>query len=122
MRMFKRKGGVKVPLYCGGPKYTAQPKWGMRHILANHRRDWQNMAIGTEQGWRELADISIAAVLQDPVVSGRPRHNKQCYSRYVYKWSYERNRVVDVMVVRVVFRSLGSHKIITAYPSEHCRP
>ena len=64
-----------------------------------------------------MADISIDAVLKDPVIAGREYDGKRCFSRYVYLWDYQRNRVVDFMTVRVVFRAQGSHKIISAYPS-----
>jgi len=66
IRRFKKKGGAKVPLYCGGPKYSSRPTWGLRHILWRHEDDWERKAFGTHQGWRELVDISVDAVLRDP--------------------------------------------------------
>jgi hypothetical protein len=117
IRMFKKKGGTHVPLYCGGPKYSFHPTWGLRHIVQRHEVDWERKAFGTHQGWRELVDISVDAVLRNPDVAGKERGGKRCFSRHVYLWDYERDQVVDFMTVKVVFLAHGSHKIITAYPA-----
>jgi hypothetical protein len=120
VRTFKKHGGAKVHLYCGGPKYSEKPRWGLRHIERYHESQWENKSFGTFQSWREIADISIAAVLADPVVKGPVKRGKRCYSRYVFLWDVSRDRMIDFMTVRVVFKATGDRRIITAYPADNC--
>jgi hypothetical protein len=121
IRRFKKKGGAKVVLFCGGPKYDSAPKWGLRHIERRHRGDWDRKAFGTSMTWRQLADIGIAATLADPYVRGKVKDGKHCYSRVIYLWDLRRYRIVGTTIVRVLWRADGDRRIITAYPSDtHC--
>jgi hypothetical protein len=94
VRVFKKKGGPKVTLFCGRPKYRSHPTWGLRHIYKSHKGQWEDMAVGTFQGWREIADIGIAGALRDPDVCGKIRNGKHCYSRVVYLWDVRRYRII----------------------------
>jgi hypothetical protein len=79
------------------------------------------MAVGTFQGWREIADIGIAATVRDPDIRGKIRSGKHCYSRVVYLWDVRRHRIIGTMIVRVVWRADGDRRIITAFPARtHC--
>jgi hypothetical protein len=119
VRTFKKNGGAKVHLYCGGPKYSGHPRLGLRHIERYHESLWEYKSFGTFQSWREIADISIAAVLADPVVKGPVEDGKRSYSRYLYLWDVSCDRMIDFMTVRVIFKAAGDRRIVTAYPTDN---
>jgi hypothetical protein len=55
------------------------------------------------------------------VVAGKARDDKRGFSRYIYLWDVRNDKVIDVMIVKVVFKATGDLRIITAYPaSSHC--
>lgn len=120
VRTYSRRGGAKVYLYCGGPKFSSDPTWGYRHILKRHRDDFERKAFRTRQTWRELADISIEVALAHPKVAGPIRSGKRCYSAVVYLIDHRNGDVVGTMIVRVLWR-ISDNAIITAYPAaRHC--
>lgn len=117
VRTYDGVAGIRrVYLKCGGPKYSSRPDWGYRHILARHRGDFENMAAGTAQNWREVADISIGGALRDPQVRGGLVDGKRCFSRRIYLYNLRTGDQVRTRIVRVVFRA-SDNAIVTAYPS-----
>ena len=120
VRTYSRRGGAKVYLYCGGPKFSSNPTWGYRHILKRHRDDFERKAFRTRQTWRELADISIEVALAHPKVAGPTRAGKRCYSAVVYLIDERNGDLVGTMIVRVLWR-VSDGAIITAHPAkQHC--
>jgi hypothetical protein len=102
--------GGSTNLTCGSSVY------GYRHILANHRTEWEQMAVLAQENWRQTADNSIAGALSDPDVV-RYRTDKDTFGfQVVMKLVNEGTgqvvgtRTVCAPVARV------SKNIITAFP------
>lgn len=53
-------------LRCGGPMYSDNPRYGYRHILRYHKTDFERMALGTGQNWRDVADLAMDTISRDP--------------------------------------------------------
>jgi hypothetical protein len=121
IRTYTAVAGIRrVYLKCGGPKYSARPDWGYRHILWKHRGDFEGMARGTYQNWRDLADLGMESALIDPAVRGGVVDGKRCFSRSITLYNRQTGAVVRKQIVRVVFK-VSDQTIITAYPSSrHC--
>lgn len=117
IRTYDGVAGIRnVYLKCGGPKYTSSPTWGYRHILKNHRSDFENIAAGTAQNWRDVADVGMGGALRDPDVRGAESDGKRCFSRKIYLYNLQTGELVRTKIVRVIFRTSDA-AIITAYPS-----
>lgn len=119
IRTYKRRGGAKVYLKCGGPKYTSDPTWGFRHIKRYHLSQFETMSFGTYQNWQQIADLAIATALATPERT-TARDGKVCVSRTIKLYNVRTGREVDRATVRVIYRVRDS-AIITAYPSAHCK-
>lgn len=106
-------------LRCGGPKYSNEPTWGYRHILWRHRGDFERMAAGTNQNWRDVADLSLDAIAKDPDRWSDAGGGKSCRSRLVYLVNKNTGQVVRRQIVKQisVFKGANSSDIITAYPT-----
>ncbi len=100
-------------LHCGSEN------WGYRHILKNHRTQWEHDAIIVGRNWRDQADWAIEWVLRDPgVVTYRASNDTFCYSREVYL--AKDDKVVATRRPHVVI-ARESKNIITAFPANsHC--
>ncbi|WP_156371683.1 hypothetical protein [Microbacterium sp. Leaf203] len=98
-------------LRCGNANF------GYFHIKARHEGDWQAKAAGTNQNWRDIADIGIDAALRDPVIT-KPRDSNDttCYSRKIFLVNTQNNQTVGETIVRVVAGN-RSNNIVTAFPS-----
>ena len=105
-------------LYCGGPKYSSSPTWGYRHILWRHRGDFERMAAGTNQNWRDVADIAMDAIAKDPDKWGDAGGDKHCRSRVIYLYNRNTGQLVrtQIVVQFSTYEGGKSSRIITAYP------
>ncbi|TDX84927.1 hypothetical protein CLV69_11711 [Amycolatopsis arida] len=105
-------------LYCGGPKYSSTPTWGYRHILWRHRGDFERMAVGTDQNWRDVADIAMDAIAKDPDAWGDAGDGKDCRSRVIYLYNRKTGQLVRTQIVVQISTYQGgkSNRIITSYP------
>ncbi|GAB3624639.1 hypothetical protein GCM10027418_27240 [Mariniluteicoccus endophyticus] len=67
----------EITLKCGRPDVNGKDGFGFLHLydppLPNHVTDFERMALGTDQDWREIADIGIAAALIDIPGSSQSR-------------------------------------------------
>ena len=118
VRLFTKNRVVDFALRCGGPKHSSSPTWGYRHILWRHRGDFERMAAGTYQNWRDIADLAMSHNTSDP---DRSRHSggKSCYSRVLYLRNIRNNQVVRTQIFKMIVS--GSNNIITSYPAgTHC--
>ncbi|QFG20783.1 hypothetical protein [Actinomadura sp. WMMB 499] len=118
VRLFTKNRVVDFALRCGGPKYSSSPTWGYRHILWRHRGDFERMAAGTYQNWRDIADLAMSHNTSDP---DRYSHGggKSCYSRVLYLRNIRTNQVVRKQIFKMIVSS--SNNIITSYPAgTHC--
>ncbi|RSN51610.1 hypothetical protein DMH08_30305 [Actinomadura sp. WAC 06369] len=118
VRLFTKNRVVDFALRCGGPKHSSSPTWGYRHILWRHRGDFERMAAGTYQNWRDIADLAMSHNTSDP---DRSKHSggKSCYSRVLYLRNIRTNQVVRQQIFKMVVGS--NNNIITSYPSgSHC--
>lgn len=119
VRLFVKNRVTDYVLRCGGPKYSSSPRWGYRHILWRHRDDFERLAVGTYQNWRDVADLAMRSNTSDPdVTRHRARTGKTCFSRLIYLVNTRTNQVVRTAVVRMVVSS--KNNIITSYPGAHC--
>ncbi|MFD0900019.1 hypothetical protein [Actinomadura sediminis] len=118
VRLFTKNRVVDFALRCGGPKYSSSPTWGYRHILWRHKGDFERMAAGTYQNWRDIADLAMSHNTSDP---DRWKHSggKSCYSRVLYLKNIRTNKVVRKQIFKMIVSS--SNNIITSYPTgTHC--
>ncbi|HEX4865298.1 MAG TPA: hypothetical protein VFV02_14600 [Acidimicrobiales bacterium] len=106
-------------LRCGGPKFSREPGWGYRHILWRHRGDFERMAAGTGQNWRDVADLAMAHIATDPDKWGDAGDGKSCRSRVIFLVNKRTGQVVRQQIVKQisVYKGGRSSDIITAYPS-----
>ncbi|SHG86200.1 hypothetical protein [Streptoalloteichus hindustanus] len=106
-------------LRCGGPKHSSTPAWGYRHILWRHRGDFERMSAGTDQNWRDIADLSLDSIAKDPDRWADAGGGKECRSRLIYLINRRTGQVVRTQIVRqiAVFKGANSNDIITAYPA-----
>ena len=113
---------TNVYLRCGGPRYDSNPTCGYRHILARHRGDFERLAIGTSQNWRDVADLAMNATAGDPDVAVPVGGGKACYSRVIFLRNLRTNQVVSQQVVRMIV-VIATNDIVTAYPAtRQCQP
>ncbi|HLV75579.1 MAG TPA: hypothetical protein VKY91_22580 [Vulgatibacteraceae bacterium] len=119
VRLFTKNRVVDYALRCGGPKYSSTPTWGYRHILWRHRADFERMAAGTYQNWRDVADLAMSHNTSDP---DRSSHGggKSCYSRLLYLKNLRTGQVVRKQIFKMIV-SNRDNNIITSYPAgTHC--
>jgi hypothetical protein len=109
------KGG-KSNLLCGTSKF------GYRHILADHRKEWEKVALPTMTNWRDVADFAIATVLIDPdKVTYDPDDQTFCYSRLIYLVNKRTGQTIGTKIPRVGV-SERNKRVLTAFPSNsQCR-
>ena len=109
-------------LRCGGPRYSPTPTKGYRHILWRHRGGFEKIAVGTDQNWRDVADLAMNVISRDPDVALPAQGGKECLSRVVFLVNLHTNQVVRQQIVRMLVIG-ASNDILTAYPSsQHCQP
>ena len=119
VREFPVKPGVSFVLRCGGPKYSPTPGDGYRHILWRHRGDFERIASGTYQNWRDVADLSLASIASDPDIAA-PSRGSMCYSRVIFLLNLRTNQVVRQQIVKMIVAP-ETGNVITAYPADrHC--
>jgi hypothetical protein len=107
------RGGTS-DLHCGSER------WGYRHILRNHRTEWEQKAALERQNWRDLADYAIENALRDPDrVKYRSDNDTFCFQRLFYLLNRKTGRPAGTMTVSVVVAQ-DSKNIITAFPGP-CR-
>lgn len=73
-----------ITLRCGGPLGAAEPRYGYRHILFRHKRDLERLAAGTFQNWRDVADLAMETIANDPDRSVPAPGNQICQSRVIF--------------------------------------
>jgi hypothetical protein len=93
-------------LRCGNARY------GYRHILDRHRGDFQRLAFGTHQNWRDIADLAMASISRDPDRAPAPKHGKRCLSRVIFLRNVRTNQVVRQQIIRMAVRT-RDHAIIS---------
>ncbi len=118
VRLFVKNQHTDYALRCGGPKYSSNPLWGYRHILKNHKADFERLAFGTYQNWRDIADLAMRHNTLDPDVT-KSGNRKICYSRVIYLLNRRTGQLVRTTIIRMIVSS-STNNIITAYPGEHC--
>ncbi len=101
-------------LRCGTADY------GYRHILNRHRADFERLAFGTYQNWRDIADLSMDAISRDPDAAKPAGDGKGCLSRVIFLKNIRTNQVVRQQVIRMIYR-YRDNAIISAYPGSQCR-
>lgn len=107
---------------CGGPRYSPTPTKGFRHILWKHREHFEEIAAGTEQNWRDVADLAMDVISRDPDVALPAQGGKECLSRVIFLRNLNTNQVVRQQIVRMLVIT-DSNEILTVYPSsQHCQP
>lgn len=97
-------------LRCGTESY------GYRHILIRHRTDFERLAAGTNQNWRDIADLSMEAITRDPDAARPAGGNQSCLSRVIFLRNVRTNQVVRQQIVRMYVLNNGSN-IATVYPA-----
>lgn len=120
VRTYRNVRGLKtVTLKCGGPKYTAEPSWGYRHLLWKRSR-FESLAAVADMNWRDLVDEVIATVLTSPNKRNPPVGGKICFSRVLHLYNLRTGDLVKTQIF-VVFVRVSDNSIVTAYPrSRQC--
>ena len=97
--------------------------WGYRHIVArNHDDQFVSMAAGTNQNWRDIADLGMAKALNDParITYRRPPTHTFCYSAEISLYNKDTGQLVRKKKVQVVIGG-SDYNVVSAYPSNsHC--
>lgn len=87
-------------------------------ILWRHRADFERMAAGTYQNWRDVADLAMSYNTSDP---DRFSYGggKSCYSRLLYLRNIRTGQIVRQQIFKMIVSS--QNNIITSYPTgTHC--
>ncbi len=120
VREFPVKPDASFFLRCGGPKYSREPADGYRHILWRHRTEFEQIALGTYQNWRDVADLAMEVIARDPDVTIPTARGTTCYSRVVFLVDLRTNQVARQQIVKMIVVS-ATGDIVTAYPTgRHC--
>jgi hypothetical protein len=94
---------------------------GYRHILLRHRTDFEAMAFGTNENWRDVADLAMASIASDPDQAIPVGDGKGCYSRVLFLRNNRTNQVVRQQIFRMIV-IIGTGEIISVYPhGQQCR-
>ncbi|WP_086821026.1 hypothetical protein [Allokutzneria sp. NRRL B-24872] len=113
--------GKIAHLYPGGAALRCGTEtWGYRHILKRHLKDFEVMAFGTAQNWRDIAHLAIYHTMQTPERNTSVSGGKTCRSRNIILVNLQTKKEVGRKVVRVVTSDTKNNDIITAYPAGHC--
>jgi hypothetical protein len=113
VRLFQRDHRRDFALRCGNADR------GYRHIRDRHMGDFERMAAGTFQNWRDVADLSLAANSSDPDVIRPAGGNQTCRSRVIFLINVRNGQTVRQQIVRM-FTDNGTSEIRSAFPSPHC--
>ncbi|SDM39213.1 hypothetical protein [Allokutzneria albata] len=114
--------GKLVRLYPNGAALRCgNESTGYRHILGRHLRDFEQMAFGTAQNWRDIAHLGIHHTMQTPERTKPQTGGKTCRSRNIILVNLHTNKEVGRKIVRVITSNTRNNDIITAYPAgSHC--
>ncbi len=113
------QGGDKVHRLA--PLLLLSPLWnrgvhGYRHILIRHRADFERLAAGTYQNWRDIADLAMDSITRDPDAAKLAGGNQSCLSRVIFLRNLRTNQVVRQQIIRMYVRN-GDNNIATVYPA-----
>ena len=104
--------GGKSDLHCGSFE-----NWGYRHVVQNHRSQWETDAGLVGTSWRSHADWAMATVLRDPDrVTHRSSNRTFCYQRVIYLVRRGDGKIVGSRKP-IVIVAQASKNIITSFPS-----
>lgn len=115
VRTFQRAAGNglaagKSALLCGSEG------WGYRHILKDHREDWEVLAAITGSNWRTFADWAINQAMRYPSsVTYRSGNDTYLYKTQV-QIRDNRGKVRSTKYIKVAI-ARKTKNIITAFPS-----
>jgi hypothetical protein len=111
----------EVAKYIGSPRQyyylrCGNADWGYRHILAGHKEDFERLAAGTFQNWRDVADLAMESIASDPDAARPPDAAGKAYlSRVIFLRNIRTNQVVRQQIIRMIIR-VSDNSIITAFP------
>ncbi len=88
---------------------------GYRHILIGHRDDFERLAAGTYQNWRDVVDLAIDAISRDPDEAKPAGDGKGCLSRVIFLRNLRTNQVVRQQIIRMIVRH-SDNAIISVFP------
>ncbi len=119
--------GTSTPESKEVTKYIASPRiyyylrcgteaYGYRHILIRHRADFERLAAGTYQNWRDIADLAMDSITRDPDSAKPAGGNQSCLSRVIFLRNIRTNQVVRQQIIRMYVRNWDNN-IATVYPA-----
>lgn len=92
----------------------------MRH----HDKDFERMAFGTGQTWRQVVDVSMEAISRDPDVVKPARGGQTCRSRVIYLNNKKTGKEVRRQIVVEYDRPMSDGPNVhtrTVFPrGKHC--
>lgn len=112
LRVRSKFVGSVATLRCGDMSY------GYTHIKARHMTDWANLGARVGVQWRDMADWSIAWMLQDPDRATASGSN-YCFSRRVFVYERRTGQLKYQRDVRMFIGATGQ-RIQTAFPGSQC--
>lgn len=110
VRLYYMSRRSDIALRCGNDSV------GYRHILKNHRTQFEALAAGTYQNWRALADDAISASLSDPDHQEPRPGGKTCRDHLMYLVNIRTGEVIGSHMFLVITGD-ASKNVITSYPS-----
>jgi hypothetical protein len=94
--------------------------FGYRHVVTRHRTDFENLAFGTYQNWRDVADLAMDSISRDPDSAQPSGDDKGCLSRVIFLKNRRTNQIVRQQIIRMIV-NVRNNDIITLYPdSRQC--
>jgi hypothetical protein len=82
--------------------------------LWRHRADFERLAVGTYQNWRDIADLAMDSIARDPDSLKVVEDGKVCHSRLINMYNIRTNQLVRTQVVRMITNT--ARDIISVYP------
>jgi hypothetical protein len=113
VRLFQRDRRRDYALRCGNAG------WGYHHIQARHQGDFERLAEGTFQNWRDVADLSMAMNSSDPDVTLPAGGNQTCNSRVIFLVNIRNGQTVRQQIVKM-YTDNGNSRINSVFPATHC--
>lgn len=103
-------------LRCGGPRWAPDPNTGYRHILWRHLEDFKREASGTNQNWRDVADLAMRSLASDPDAIVPYDGDQTCRSRVIFLYDLRTNQVAKQRIFRM-FTDNTTNNINSVFPA-----
>ncbi len=114
VKLFPLNRSRDARFLCG----SREGNYGYRHMLDKKDR-WEGLTPGTNQSWREIADLAMVKTAWDPIERKPVSGGQQCRSAIIYLVNKTTGATVRSVIVRMYVR-VSDWRINTVIPGGWC--